>query len=156
MRQRPSRSARSFNSSELTLAFPRWSASFTNVAGSTSPGPRSEASRTRAGHLKRRRYGDYSPTLPMLARSNIEARCMTAITHRLSRLRYGMKSTVRRWINKSWTSKRGISHTGRRFKKASLRRLLTNAAYAGKAEYRGTMYDGDHSPIIDLASIGSV
>jgi site-specific DNA recombinase len=58
----------------------------------------------------------------------------------------------RRWINKSWTSKRGISHTGRPFKKASLRRLLTNAAYAGKVEYRGTIYDGEHSPIIETAA----
>jgi site-specific DNA recombinase len=58
----------------------------------------------------------------------------------------------RRWINKSWTSKRGISNTGRPFKKASLRRLLTNAAYAGKVEYRGTIYDGEHSPIIEAAA----
>ena len=58
----------------------------------------------------------------------------------------------RRWINKSWTSKRGISHTGRPFKKASLRRLLTNAAYAGKVEYRGSIYDGEHSPIIDATA----
>ena len=58
----------------------------------------------------------------------------------------------RRWINKSWTSRRGISHTGRPFKKASLRRLLTNAAYAGKVEYRGVIYDGEHSPIIETAA----
>jgi site-specific DNA recombinase len=30
--------------------------------------------------------------------------------------------------------------------------LLTNAAYAGKVEYRGTMYDGEHSPIIEAAA----
>jgi len=57
----------------------------------------------------------------------------------------------RGWINKSWTSKRGILHKGRPFKKASLRRLLTNAAYAGKVEYRGTTYDGEHSAIVEAS-----
>jgi len=33
--------------------------------------------------------------------------------------------------------------------KGPLRRLLTNAAYAGKVKYRGTIYDGKHLPIIE-------
>ena len=57
----------------------------------------------------------------------------------------------RRWINKSWISKRGVEHSGRPFNKASLRRLLTNAIYAGKVEYRGTIYDGQHPPLIEVS-----
>jgi site-specific DNA recombinase len=57
----------------------------------------------------------------------------------------------RRWMNKSWTSKRGIEHEGRPFKNVSLRRLLTNAAYAGKVDYRGTIYEGEHAPIIETS-----
>ncbi len=57
----------------------------------------------------------------------------------------------RRWTNKSWTSKHGLEHRGRPFKKASLRRLLTNATYAGKVEYRGTIYEGEHPAIIKAA-----
>jgi len=56
----------------------------------------------------------------------------------------------RNWTLKSWTSKRGIEHIGRPFQKASLRRLLTHAIYAGKVEYRGTVYAGEHPPIVDL------
>jgi site-specific DNA recombinase len=59
--------------------------------------------------------------------------------------------TRRRWTTKSWQSKRGIRHTGRPFTKASLRRFLTNAVYAGKVEYRGTTYDGEHPAIVDAA-----
>jgi site-specific DNA recombinase len=55
------------------------------------------------------------------------------------------------WTNKSWTSKRGMEHTGRPFKKVSLRRLLTNAAYSGKVEYRGTIYEGEHPAIIEAS-----
>src|SRR6202165_377034 len=46
----------------------------------------------------------------------------------------------RRWKTKSWKSKRGTAHRGRVFTKASLRRLLTNAIYAGKVEHRGAIY----------------
>jgi hypothetical protein len=35
---------------------------------------------------------------------------------------------------------KGIIHAGRVFAKASLRRLLTNAVYAGKVEHRGALY----------------
>jgi site-specific DNA recombinase len=51
--------------------------------------------------------------------------------------------------NKSWKSQAGRRHSGRSFTKASLQRLLTNAVYAGNVEYRGTVYKGEHDPIID-------
>lgn len=40
----------------------------------------------------------------------------------------------RKWKTKSWTSKSGVSHAGKVFTKASLRRFLTNAVYAGNRE----------------------
>jgi site-specific DNA recombinase len=55
----------------------------------------------------------------------------------------------RRWTTKSWTSKGAVVHTGRTFTKASLRRLLLNAIYAGKVEHRGTLYAGEHASIVE-------
>src|SRR5579863_8921337 len=50
----------------------------------------------------------------------------------------------RRWRTKSWTSNGGVKHLGRPFTKASLRRLLINAIYAGKVEHKGAIYAGEH------------
>lgn len=55
----------------------------------------------------------------------------------------------RGWTTKSWKSKGGITHVGQPFKKASLRRFLTNAVYAGKVEYRGSIYPGEHTAIVE-------
>jgi site-specific DNA recombinase len=55
----------------------------------------------------------------------------------------------RRWKTKSWKSQNGTAHAGRAFAKASLRRLLANAIYAGKVEHRGTIYAGEHAAIIE-------
>jgi len=57
----------------------------------------------------------------------------------------------RGWTTKVWKSKKGRRHTGRPFTKASLRLLLTNATYAGKVNYRGVVYQGEHSAIVDTA-----
>ncbi len=57
----------------------------------------------------------------------------------------------RRWKTKSWKSQNGTVHAGRAFAKASLRRLLTNAVYAGMVEHRGTMYPGEHDSIMELS-----
>ena len=56
----------------------------------------------------------------------------------------------RRWTTKSRKSQNGRTRAGRPFTKASLRRLLTNAVYAGKVEHRGVMYAGEHAAIIEL------
>jgi len=53
------------------------------------------------------------------------------------------------WKTKSWKSKRGLRHKGRLFTAISLNRLLTNQIYAGKVEYRGAIYDGEHPAIVD-------
>jgi len=55
----------------------------------------------------------------------------------------------RRWKTKSWTSQNGTAHAGRDFAKASLRRLLTNAIYAGKVEHRGAIYTGEQPSIVE-------
>jgi site-specific DNA recombinase len=55
----------------------------------------------------------------------------------------------RRWKTKSWTSQNGRAHAGRDFGKASLRRLLTNAIYAGKVEHRGAIYAGEQPSIVE-------
>jgi site-specific DNA recombinase len=55
----------------------------------------------------------------------------------------------RRWKTKSWTSQNGRAHAGREFAKASLRRLLTNAIYAGKVEHRGATYTGEQASIVE-------
>ena len=57
----------------------------------------------------------------------------------------------RGWKTKSRTSQRGIRRTGRPFTKASLTHLLTNITYAGKINYRGTVYQAEHPAIIDPA-----
>src|SRR5580704_17126647 len=57
----------------------------------------------------------------------------------------------KRRTNKSWKSKRGIEHVGRPFTQTAVRNLLTNAIYAGKVEHRGTIYPGEHAPIIEVS-----
>jgi site-specific DNA recombinase len=55
----------------------------------------------------------------------------------------------RGWSTKSRRSKRGIRHGGKPFTKAALVRLLNNVVYAGKINYRGAIYRGEHEAIID-------
>jgi site-specific DNA recombinase len=57
--------------------------------------------------------------------------------------------TRRRCKTKSWTSQNGRAHAGRYFGKASLRRLLTNAIYAGKVEHLGAIYTGEQPSIVE-------
>lgn len=59
------------------------------------------------------------------------------------------EATRLNWTTKAWKSKRGVLHLGRPFTKASLRLLLTNALYAGKVDYRGVIYQGEHPAIVD-------
>src|ERR1700693_2713677 len=70
------------------------------------------------------------------------------IQHR-SLLAVVVELAQRRWKTKSWKSQNGKPHAGRAFAKASLRRLLTNAVYAGKVEHRGEIYAGEHAAIVE-------
>jgi site-specific DNA recombinase len=55
----------------------------------------------------------------------------------------------RRITTKVWRSKRGREHTGTPFRKVTLRRLLTNAIYVGRIEFKGVMYPGEHEGIVE-------
>ena len=46
-------------------------------------------------------------------------------------------------------SQNGTAHAGRAFAKVSLRRLLTNAVYAGQVEHRGALYTGEQVAIVE-------
>src|SRR5712692_4443797 len=67
-------------------------------------------------------------------------RSLSAVVAELAKLR---------WKTKSWKSQNGRAHAGRAFAKVSLRRLLTNAVYAGQVEHRGEIYAGEHESIIE-------
>jgi site-specific DNA recombinase len=56
----------------------------------------------------------------------------------------------RRWHTKTRRSQTGKMHSGRAFTKPSLRRLLTNATYAGNVEHRGILYKGEHAAIVGV------
>jgi site-specific DNA recombinase len=60
------------------------------------------------------------------------------------------EATRHNWTTKAWKSKGGVRHRGRTFTKASLRLLLTNAVYAGKVDYHGVIYQGEHTAIVDV------
>jgi len=73
------------------------------------------------------------------------------VQHRYSLSAVVAELALRRWKTKSWKSEAGKVHAGRAFAKASLRRLLTNAVYAGNVEHRGTTYAGEHAGIIEAS-----
>jgi site-specific DNA recombinase len=55
------------------------------------------------------------------------------------------------WKTKKWTTKKGRERGGKPFSKTSLFRLLTNVIYTGVIEFQGTIYDGEHEAIVDIA-----
>jgi site-specific DNA recombinase len=57
----------------------------------------------------------------------------------------------RGWTTKQWTTQDAREHKGQPFTKNALYRLLTNVIYTGKVNHKGTIYPGEHSPIVDLA-----
>jgi site-specific DNA recombinase len=56
---------------------------------------------------------------------------------------------ARGWHNKQWTTAEGNIRGGKRFTKASLHGLLTNAIYTGMVNHKGEFYDGEHEAIVD-------
>jgi site-specific DNA recombinase len=56
---------------------------------------------------------------------------------------------ARGWQNKRWTTADGNIRGGKRFTKASLHGLLTNAIYTGMVNHKGDLYEGEHQAIID-------
>jgi site-specific DNA recombinase len=55
----------------------------------------------------------------------------------------------RGWRTKAWVTRKGRKQGGQPFTKTSLRRLLTNATYAGKLRYRNELHNGEHAAIVD-------
>ncbi len=55
----------------------------------------------------------------------------------------------RGWRMKSWTTREGRRLAESRFTKNNLYNLLTNMIYAGKVEYGGQVYEGEHERIVD-------
>ena len=70
-------------------------------------------------------------------------------------LRYGsLEGTLaemhrRDWQMKSWTTRKGQSHAGRRFDRAALVRLLSNVLYLGEVRHNGKIYAGAQAAILD-------
>ena len=62
----------------------------------------------------------------------------------------------RGWTTKKWTTKDGVEHRGQAFTKNALYRLLTNVIYTGQVNHKGTLYPGEHEPIIDSAAWNQV
>jgi site-specific DNA recombinase len=61
-----------------------------------------------------------------------------------------VEELVRRgWLNKRWTTRKGLVRGGRPFTKTSLHKLLTNVAYIGKIRYKAETHDGEHVGIVD-------
>jgi DNA invertase Pin-like site-specific DNA recombinase len=55
----------------------------------------------------------------------------------------------RGWQMKSWTTRKGHRHAGRRFDRAALVRLLTNVLYVGEVRHKGKVYEGEQAAILD-------
>ena len=50
---------------------------------------------------------------------------------------------------KSWTTRKGQAHAGRRFDRAALVRLLSNVLYLGEVRHQGKVYAGEQRAILD-------
>jgi DNA invertase Pin-like site-specific DNA recombinase len=55
----------------------------------------------------------------------------------------------RGWQMKSWTTRKGQAHAGRRFDRAALVRLLSNVLYLGEVRHKGKVYGGEQRAILD-------
>src|SRR5581483_1180712 len=55
----------------------------------------------------------------------------------------------RGWHTKQWVTKSGQVLGGKPFSKGTLYRLLVNPIYAGKVDYRGHIYPGQHEAILE-------
>ena len=55
----------------------------------------------------------------------------------------------RGWRTKSKVTRKGRTRGGRAFTNGNLHGLLTNVVYVGKVNYKGEIYEGQHSAIVD-------
>ena len=68
---------------------------------------------------------------------------------RESLLEVAEECALRGWRSKQWTSAKGRVHGGKLYTKNSLLRLLRSSTYAGRVEYEGKVYEGEHEAIVD-------
>ncbi len=82
-----------------------------------------------------------------------EAKLVREIFSTYTRLGSGLE--VARILNnkgchtKSWTSKKGKSHSGHRFTPKGIYRILSNPLYIGMVQHNGNVYEGEQEAIID-------
>ena len=57
----------------------------------------------------------------------------------------------RGWTAKRWVTRAGPERGGKPFTKGTLFALLTNATYTGQVDFRGTVYPGEHTGVVDEA-----
>jgi len=55
---------------------------------------------------------------------------------------------------KAWTTQKGKVHTGALWNKTSIHKMLHNRKYIGEITHHGTVYAGEHEPIIDRKTWG--
>lgn len=77
------------------------------------------------------------------------------LTH-LSLRRVVEEAETRGWTTKSWTTRKGRWHAGTPLNKSHLHHLLTNVLYIGQVNHHGTVYPGEHPPIIDTETFAEV
>lgn len=71
----------------------------------------------------------------------LEQRALMPVVQELNR---------RGWGTKHWVTKNGREQAGRPFTKNGLFRLFTNVIYTGRVNHKGTIYSGEHPPIVEL------
>ena len=55
----------------------------------------------------------------------------------------------RKWVGKTWKTRKGPQREGKAFTRTSLYRLLTNVVYVGKVRYKQEVHDGEQPAIVD-------
>ncbi|MFO7898305.1 MAG: recombinase family protein [Planctomycetota bacterium] len=55
----------------------------------------------------------------------------------------------RGWVKKRWVTRKGHVAGGSPFSKSCLSKMLANVIYLGKVKLKGTVYEGEHEPIVD-------
>jgi site-specific DNA recombinase len=111
-----------------------------------------------------RRKGKWTGGIPMLGYdvaseggkilvNESEAEQVRAIfklyTEKQSLLDTARELNARGWRTKTWQTKKGKMHEGRRFNKINLYSMLSNVIYIGNINHKGTVYPGEHDAILD-------
>ena len=69
--------------------------------------------------------------------------------HEQSLVATAVELNQRGWRTKAWTTKKGRVREGSRFDKVNLFGLLSNVAYTGQVNHKGTIYPGEQPGIVD-------